>query len=91
LEKLLADTPHGIGENRLRSAHAALEQGDFSEAAEIFAEVKAGAKEHAAEAAYGEGLISRAASPLGQRRNRLYRGPPLHPSTRQSLPPGTRP
>lgn len=58
LERLLSDMSHGVPEARLTAARAALAQGRFDDALEVFREVKARAKEHAAEAAYGEGLIA---------------------------------
>lgn len=64
LEKLLEDATDAtarIGANRIADAKAALEQGDFSAADEIFAEVQqieAEAVKRAAEASYGRGLIA---------------------------------
>ncbi|MEM0944273.1 MAG: hypothetical protein AAGI70_10025 [Pseudomonadota bacterium] len=58
LEGLLDQQSHQIGENRLKAAHAALRDGVFSLANEIFQDVERNAMEHAAEAAFGQGLIA---------------------------------
>ncbi|MEM9098492.1 MAG: tetratricopeptide repeat protein [Pseudomonadota bacterium] len=89
LEKLLEDMSHGIGENRLRSAHEALEKGDFSEAAAIFADVKAQAKEHAAEAAYGEGLIAEQLVRWGEAAERFKEAADLVPNPDRLAKAGT--
>ncbi|WIY25524.1 tetratricopeptide repeat protein [Parasedimentitalea psychrophila] len=61
LEQLLRDATVEIGENRIKDAQAALEQGDFSKADEIFAEVEefeTQAVKRASKASFGRGLIA---------------------------------
>ncbi len=61
LEALLAREGNAIGGDRLAEARAALEQGDFSKADELFAEIEARdqmAVQSSARAAYGRGEIA---------------------------------
>ncbi len=61
LEALLAREGNEIGGDRLAEARAALQQGDFSKADDLFAEIEASAQaavQSAARAAYGRGEIA---------------------------------